>query len=176
MQSVRSRAGWLLAACATLAVGACNNTPTVTSPAPEGGHPSGSSRHLMSLETDAKLDEVAAAEAQLPERISEAEAKTLLKRLPADAIKETNEATFGLQSWGRYGFRSGSWGYHRGWTGGFAPLWRGSWSNYLYYPVGSYYFPYTYSAGNYWRYRSAYSPFFYYGDGFYNPYYRSRWW
>jgi hypothetical protein len=131
---------------------------------------------LLSVEENITLDEVETLEAKLPEKLSETEAQELLKSIDPQAIREDESPTFALTARGIRGFRGGSLGHRHTWHRGFAPRWRGSWSNYLYYPVGGYYFPYVYSAGNYWRYRSTYSPFFYYWNNSYTPFYRARWW
>lgn len=179
MERVRVGAGWLLAACGILTVAACNQLPTVSEKQTETELQPGAPRQLMSLETEISLHDLEKIEANLPESLTESEAETLLQRLPADAVLDTDASRFALTALtprGFHGYRAGSLGRRFSWTRGFAPRWQGSWANYLYYPVGSFYFPYVYSAGNYWRYRSAYSPFFYFTDGRYRPYYRSRWW
>ena len=110
--------------------------------------------------------------ANLPERISEAEASRLLTTLDPSRVKQ--EANFSLQSirggygYGGYGRGYSRYTYGRGFYGGFGR----SYAGYRYYGYGGYYFPYAYRAGYYYPYTyNAYYPFFYGYRGYYYPFY-----
>ncbi|MEB3283794.1 MAG: hypothetical protein VKN33_00725 [Candidatus Sericytochromatia bacterium] len=171
----KTQGSLFLALCSLIGISACGMAPHSAESSSPDGTPTAPKRQIMSTAPSGSNEvEFATFEAQLPEIITEAEASRVLKQIPPGAVDEqSNPPTYDLNAWRLRGHRGSGLSFHRR---GFAPRWRGSWANYLYYPVGSYYFPYVYSAGNYWRYRSAYAPYFYFWNNLYTPYYRARWW
>ncbi|MEB3197161.1 MAG: hypothetical protein VKP62_08140 [Candidatus Sericytochromatia bacterium] len=144
------------------------NDPTAAS----GGKPPATSRQLLSVEISPQDQQAfETALGQLPDKITEAEASGKLVSLDSQQVAGSKQG-YSLQYYRLGGFRT----RYASWLGGYAPLWANTWGNYAYYPMGAYAFPYYYAGGAYWRYRSAYDPFFYNYGGLYYPYYRYRLW
>lgn len=163
MTGKRFWAGALSIGLLGAAIGCAQSTPTTPGEqAPE--------RQVLSVDDPAYLGDKASFEqvrAQLPERISAEDAKTMLVEIDPSKVQagESDKPSYGVQQW-RYWYR------------GFSPYWR--YRSYAYYPYRSFYFPYYYNAGYYYPYTysalgSLYSPYFYRYGGLYSPFYY-RWW
>lgn len=134
-------------------------------------------RQVLALgEPVTELEQAKQLISQLPQRISEQDAKTMLVQIDPSQIQQKEPSTYEVQRWrgrgyGGYGWRGYGW---RG-LGGYG---LGAFS---YLPYGGYYFPYTYASGYYTPYTyslttpyaaTAY-PYLYPYSGVYRPY---RWW
>lgn len=159
MSTKRLWAGVLSIGLLGAAIGCSQGMPTSTDKAPAPD------RQVLSVDDPAFLGDKATFEQlrkELPQRISEEDAKNLLVRIDPSQVKE--DKTYSVQLWGRY------WGY------GFSPFYRGLYSSLYYYPYRSYYFPYSYYGGAYYPYSSlyygaSYYPYFYRYRSLYSPYY-----
>lgn len=119
----------------------------------------------LSTQADRQIQSVADLKANLPARISAADAATMLIEIDPSQIRTNN---YSVQQWGfRGGLRSfgGFRGLSRGWYGGYgrglgAYRYFGFRGRYFpYYNLGSYYYPYTYN--NYYPYLYNYSNYYY---------------
>lgn len=145
------------------AIGCSQATPTTPGQAVSGD------RQVLSVDDPAYLGDKAAFEqvrAQLPQRISAEDAKTMLVQIDPSEVTatESDKPTYGVQQWGL-------------WGRGFSPYWR--YRSYSYLPYRNYYFPYTLRAGAYYpytysRFGALYNPYFYRYRGLYSPYFY-RW-
>lgn len=159
MSAKRFWAGALSIGLLGTALGCAQGMPTTTTDRP-------GDRQVLSINDPGYLGDQAAFEqvrAQLPQRISEADAKGMLVQIDPSKVVEQGDKSYSVQ---RYRFFSR----------GFFPYYRGLYSSLYYYPFGNYYFPYTYRAGAYYPYSyrglsSLYYPYFYRYRGLYSPYY-----
>lgn len=192
----RTRTFGPLVACAiTLMAGCTHTSPASTvsnQPAPN------TTRSLMAVDQatlpDALTDDQ--ARAQLPARISVADANRMLIQINGSQISR-DQPTYSLQArggghgggghgghggggHGGHGFGHGH-GFGRfnnfggfgfgGWGGlwGSPWLWGYGWPSYGFYGLGDYYYPYYLNSGYYYPY--SYSPFLYRRYRWYYPYY-----
>ncbi|MNS20435.1 hypothetical protein D3C72_521710 [compost metagenome] len=144
----------------------CTSTPSTTT-APQEPL-SAIDQAQLGTQSDRTIQSVADLKANLPARISEADAAKMLVQIDPSQVR-TN--SYSVQQWGfRGGMRGfggygGFRGFGRGWYGGFgrgfgAYRYFGYGGRYFpYYNLGSYYYPYTY--GSYYPYLYNYSNYYY---------------
>jgi hypothetical protein len=139
-------------------------------------------RQLLAAEDGATVENLIS---QLPERISEADAKNLLVQITPEQVAELQDGSYSVLARGGRGghgsfsrgghnrgsFNRGSHGHGSFSRGHFRGHGRNFISRFGFFGLGSYYFPYSYASGYYYPYfANSYYPYLYNTGGIYNPF------